>query len=310
MTKRYVVTGRAGQVVSALLERARTRADLALVPLGRPELDLAEPDGIAAALAAARPDLIISAAAYTAVDAAETDAAAAFAVNATAIGALGRAAADLGVPVVHLSTDYVFDGSKASPYVEDDPVAPLGVYGRSKLEGERALAEATANHAILRTAWVYSATGKNFLKTMLRLAEIRSHVGVVADQIGNPTSADDIADGVLTVADALLASPDPALRGVFHMTGGGEATWADFAEEIFRQSARLGAPTATVERIPTSAYPTPARRPANSRLDGGRLAAIHGVRLPDWRGATAETVRRLIGGHDTPAHDVHRSSVA
>lgn len=308
MTKRYVVTGRAGQVVSALAERARARPDLTLIPLGRPDFDLADPDSIAAALLAAQPDVIISAAAYTAVDAAESDAAMAFTVNASAIAALGRAAADLGVPVVHLSTDYVFDGSKPAPYVEDDPVAPLGVYGRSKLEGERALAAATDDHAILRTAWVFSATGKNFLKTMLRLAEIRTTVGVVADQIGNPTAADAIADGVLAVADTLMASRDPALRGVFHMTAAGEAAWADFAEEIFRQSARLGGPTARVERIPTSAYPTPAKRPANSRLDCGRLAAIHGVRLPDWRDATAQTVRRLIGG--ATAQDDHRSSVA
>lgn len=301
--KRYVVTGRSGQVVSALVAAAAGRDDILIVPLGRPELDLADPGRIGEALIDAAPDVIISAAAYTAVDAAEDDADTAFAVNAAAPAVLASVAARLSVPLVHLSTDYVFDGTKDAPYTETDATAPLGVYGRSKLDGERAVA-ATANHAILRTSWVYGATGKNFLKTMLRLAETRDRIGVVADQIGNPSSADDIARAVLGVAGNLLTSDDPALRGVFHMAGTGAASWAAFAEEIFRQSARQGGPTATVEPIATAAYPTRAKRPANSRLDCTKLAEIHQMRLADWRDASAEIVRRVIRDADAAlSHD-------
>jgi dTDP-4-dehydrorhamnose reductase len=295
MVRRYLVTGTEGQVVNALLEKAARRADIEIVLIGLPELDLAATAAIVPAIKAKRPDVILSVAAYTAVDAAEGDEATALTVNGTAVGAIGKAAAELGVPVVHLSTDYVFDGEKASPYVETDPAGPVGAYGRTKLAGEQALAAATPNHAILRTAWVYSPFGKNFVKTMLRLAETRDTVDVVADQVGNPTSALDIADAMLTVAGNLLASDDAALRGVFHMTGAGDAAWADFSEEIFRLSAAFGGPSAQVERIPTSAYPTPARRPKNSRLDCTKLERVHGVRLPDWRGATGVVVQRLVG---------------
>ena len=294
MRRRFLVTGTEGQVVGSLVEKVAARDDVDLILIGLPELDLARTAAIAPAIEALRPDVILSVAAYTAVDAAESDEATALAVNGTAVGEIGRAADRLGVPVVHLSTDYVFSGDKLEPYVETDPTGPIGAYGRTKLAGETALAAATANHVVLRTAWVYSPFGKNFVKTMLRLAETRDRVGVVADQIGNPTSALDIADGLLRVADNLLASPDPSLRGVFHMTGSGEAAWADFSLEIFRVSGELGGPSAAVDRIPASAYPTPARRPANSRLDCGRLERVHGVRLPDWRGSTAVVVGRLI----------------
>ncbi len=230
-----------------------------------------------------KPNVIVSAAAYTAVDKAESDEEAATVINGIAPGKIAEVAAALGVPVIHLSTDYVFDGSKSSPYLESDPVAPIGAYGRSKLAGEQAVAAATTNHAILRTAWVYSPFGKNFLKTMLKLAETRDSLNVVDDQIGNPTSSLDIADAVLTVASNLLASDDPALRGTFHMTGAGEASWADFAVEIFARSAQVDGVTAEVGRILSSAYPTPAKRPANSRLDCSLLEARHGAKLPDWR---------------------------
>ncbi|WP_407695495.1 dTDP-4-dehydrorhamnose reductase [Siculibacillus lacustris] len=296
MAHRYLVTGTEGQVVGALLEKAAGRDDIEIVLIGLPELDLSDTTKIAPAIEALKPDVILSVAAYTAVDAAETDEALALAINGTALGEIGRAAARLGVPVVHLSTDYVFDGEKPAPYVETDPTGPVGAYGRTKLAGELALAAATPDHAILRTAWVYSPFGKNFVKTMLRLAETRDRVGVVADQIGNPTSALDIAEAMLVVAGNLLAAPDPTLRGLFHMTGTGEAAWADFAAEIFRVSAACGGPSAEVERIPTSAYPTPARRPTNSRLDCGKLERVHGVRLPAWTESTEVVVRRLVGG--------------
>jgi dTDP-4-dehydrorhamnose reductase len=295
MRKRLVVTGLEGQVVRCLGDRGASSEAFEVVALGRPALDLADTAGIVAAIEAARPDVIVSAAAYTAVDQAETEPDLAQAINGVAAGELAKAAARLNVPIIHLSTDYVFDGSKDGPYVESDPVAPLGVYGRTKLSGEEAVAKATGNHAILRTAWVYSPYGKNFAKTMLRLAETRDTINVVADQIGNPTSAHDIADGILAVAQNLIDRPDDAaLRGTFHMTGEGTANWAEFAAEIFANAKRLGAGFAEVAPIPSSAYPTPAKRPANSQLNCDRLAVAHGVRLPAWQASTADVVARLV----------------
>lgn len=294
MRKRLVVTGLEGQVVRCLIDQGASSEAFEVVALGRPHLDLTDTARIFAAIEAARPDIIVSAAAYTAVDQAETEPDAALQINGVAAGELAKAAARLGIPIIHLSTDYVFDGSKAGPYVESDPVAPLGVYGRSKLAGEQAVADATSNHAILRTAWVYSPYGKNFVKTMLRLAETRDTLNVVADQMGNPTSAHDIADGILAIARNLTDRPDDAaLRGIFHMTGAGTASWAEFAAEIFADAKRLGAASAEVVPIPSSAYPTPAKRPANSQLTCDRLAAIHGVRLPAWQASTAAVVATL-----------------
>jgi dTDP-4-dehydrorhamnose reductase len=292
---RIVVTGRQGQVARSLVERA-TGTKLDVVLLGRPQLDLESDTGaIVRAIVSASPDLIVSAAAYTAVDKAESEPALAFRVNSVAPGAIASAAADLGVPLIHLSTDYVFAGSKDVPYVESDPTGPTGVYGASKLAGEEAVLHTHANSAILRTAWVYSPFGANFVKTMLRLAADRHEVAVVADQRGSPTSALDIADGLLTIAENLVSAHDPKLRGIFHMTGGGEASWAKFAEHIFAASAQVGGPSAQVRQIATADYPTPAKRPTNSRLDCSKLAHIHGVRLPDWTGSTTQIVQRLVG---------------
>jgi len=227
------------------------------------------------------------------VDKAEEEEALATTINGEAAGALAQAAADIGVPILQISTDYVFDGTKATPYVESDPVAPVNAYGRSKLAGERAVAAANPRHAILRTSWVYDGCGKNFLKTMLRLAETRDELGVVADQIGAPSYAPDIADAVIAVARNLVADADARRAGVFHMTGGGQTSWAGFAQEIFRLSAQAGGPSARVRDIATSDYPTPAKRPANSRLNCDRLAATHGARLPDWRDALARCIRDM-----------------
>lgn len=292
--KRYLVTGREGQVVRSLIECCAGRDDIDLVAVGRPELDLSQPETLAAVMDSLKPDLIISAAAYTAVDQAETEEAHALGVNADGPGELARLAATRNVPMVHLSTDYVFDGLNDRPYVETDPVAPIGVYGRTKLEGERRIQAASENVAILRTAWVYSPFGKNFAKTMLRVADRQDSLNVVDDQIGNPTSALDIADGILAVAANLLVSRDVALRGVFHMTASGEASWADFAREIFAVSAVEGGPSAEIDPIPTSAYPTPARRPANSRLRCSKLEVQHGICLPDWRRSTQKIIKRLV----------------
>lgn len=291
---RIVVTGREGQVARSLAERGASACH-EIVLLGRPELDLADaPDTIVRAIEAARPDIIVSAAAYTAVDKAESERELAFAINQRGAGAVAEAAAGLDIPVVHLSTDYVFDGSKASAYVESDATGPTGVYGASKLAGEESVASAAANSAILRTAWVYSPFGANFVKTMLRLAGDRDEIGVVADQVGNPTSALDIAHGVLAVAGNLAGGNDPEQRGIFHMTAAGEASWADFAEAIFAESAKAGGPSATVRRIATADYPTPARRPANSRLDSSLIERVHGVRFPEWRTSLQDVVSRLV----------------
>jgi dTDP-4-dehydrorhamnose reductase len=208
---------------------------------------------------------------------------------------VAQVAQSLGVPIVHLSTDFVFDGSLERPYRESDPTRPLGQYGLTKLAGENRVAAATSNHAILRTSWVYSPFGKNFVRTMLTIARDRDEVSVVDDQLGTPTNALDIADGILSVASNLVNRPDdPALRGIFHMTGHGETTWAGFASQIFSLSKDLGGPFARVNPIPSSAYPTAARRPANSRLDNEKIAGIHGINLPNWEQSLANCVRKLV----------------
>jgi dTDP-4-dehydrorhamnose reductase len=291
---RIAVTGREGQVARSLAEVAPDKGS-EVVAVGRPELDLAgSVDSIIAALEAAKPDVIVSAAAYTQVDKAESEPELAFTINEHGPRAVAQAGQRLGVPVVHLSTDYVFDGLKASPYIEEDPTGPTGVYGASKLAGEKAVLSQYPNSAVLRTAWVYSPFGANFVKTMLRLAGERDEIAVVADQRGNPTSALDIADGVLRVATNLVQDSNSDLRGVFHMSAAGEASWADFAEAIFAASAAGGGPSAGVRPIGTADYPTAARRPANSRLDSGKLARTHGVSLPDWHASLNKVVSRLI----------------
>ena len=291
---RIAVTGKTGQVVTALIERGAA-AGHEVIALGRPELDLAAPAVVASVLKAAAPDVVVSAAAYTAVDKAETERDLAHAINGVGAGAVARAVREIGAPVIHVSTDYVFDGGLDRPYLESDPTSPSGVYGASKLAGEQAvLAEHGDNAAVLRVAWVYSPFGGNFAKTMLRLASDRDEVSVVLDQIGNPTSALDIADGILLVAANLASSDDPALRGVFHMTAGGEASWAEFATSIFAASASRGGPSARVKPITTAEYPTPAIRPANSRLDCSRISRVHGVALPHWRDSLDTVVARLI----------------
>lgn len=294
---RIVVTGLVGQVVSSMIERAPR--DVELIALGRPQLDLARREAVLATLRAARCDVIVNAAAYTAVDKAESEPDVAMRINGDGAGYVAEIAAELGAPLLHLSTDYVFDGSLDRPYREDDPTNPTGAYGRSKLAGEQKIASLCPNHAIFRTAWVYSPFGANFVKTMLRLGETRSEVGVVADQQGNPTSAIDVADALFAIARRMRADPASELRGIFHMTGAGEATWVDFANRIFSEAASLGRAPVAVKRITTADYPTPAKRPANSRLDNSKLAKAFGVGLPDWRQSAKTCVARLLapGAH-------------
>lgn len=290
---RIAVIGLSGQVAQSLAERGDA-AGVTVVRLGRPDIDLECPESIHRALLGNRVDAVVNAAAYTAVDDAEKEPQRAFAINAAGAGKVAEAAMALNSPILHLSTDYVFDGSKETPYREDDSTGPIGVYGASKLAGEQAVAAANPNHVILRTAWVYAPWGKNFVRTMLRLAETRDEVKVVADQLGNPTYAPDIADGVIAVARNLLASPgDMSLRGVFHMTGSGETTWFGLAEAVFAASATLHGLSANVVPIGTADYPTPARRPANSRLECTKLKRIHGAALPDWRQSVVKCIERL-----------------
>lgn len=292
---RMAVTGRRGQVVKSLVDRGAI-GGYKVMPLGRPELDLASHDGdtMLRALDRLQPDIIVSAAAYTAVDRAESERDLAFTINADGAGRIAAAAVALGVPLIHLSTDYVFDGSASVPYAEDAPTGPTGIYGASKMAGEKAVLESHPGAVVLRTAWVYSPFGANFVKTMLRLAHGQQEVRVVADQHGNPTSAFDIADGILTVANNLLSSDEPALRGLFHMTGAGETSWAGLAEAAFIESYLCGGPFAEVRHITTADYRTSAQRPANSRLDCRKLEKIHGVRLASWKISLREVVQRLL----------------
>ena len=290
---RVLVAGGSGQVARALVDTAPA-AEFDVVALGRPNLDLTDFASIDAAVRSAAPAIVINAAAYTAVDQAETDEAGAHALNAEGAGRLAAAAARAGAPILHLSTDYVFSGDKAAPYTEEDLPAPTGAYGRSKLAGEAAVAAANSRYAIFRTAWVYSPYGKNFAKTMLRFAETREELSVVHDQIGNPTSAHDIALGLWDVTRQVVGNTAALTPGVYHMTASGEASWAEFAEEIFRFSAVCGGPTARVRRITTAEYPTPTRRPSNSRLDCAKLADQFGIILPQWQASTQTCVEQLV----------------
>lgn len=254
--------------------------------LGRDQADLTDPAACAAAILARRPGAVINAAAWTAVDRAETEEAEAGVVNGEAPAAMARACADLGIPFVHISTDYVFDGAGEVPFAPDHPTGPLGAYGRTKLAGEIGVRAAGGPHAILRTSWVFSAHGSNFLKTMLRLGASRESLNVVADQIGGPTPARAIAEACLTIARAL--AEDPGKSGTYHFSGSPDASWAGFAREIM---ARAGL-ACTVTDIPTSAFPTPARRPANSRMDCTSLATFGLVR-PDWKAAVTTALQDL-----------------
>jgi dTDP-4-dehydrorhamnose reductase len=287
---RILVTGRNGQVATALLERGADRPDVQIVAMGRPELDLEDAASVGRAITAARADAVVNAAAYTAVDKAEQEAEKAFAVNRDGAAAAAAAAAKLGIPFVHLSTDYVYPGDKASPYVESDATGPLGVYGQSKLAGEMAVGQAHPSPLILRTSWVYSPFGANFVKTMLRLAKDRPVLSVVDDQWGNPSSALDIADAILRILPAL------GQGGTYHLCGSGDVTWCGFARGIFEASRALGGPCPEVKAITTADYPTAARRPANSRMSTAAFKARFGFAPRDWREATAETVARVLAG--------------
>lgn len=277
---RILVFGRTGQVATEIQRQAEVTA------LGREVADLSDPMACAEAIRDHAPDLVINAAAYTAVDRAESEEDLATVINGVAPGAMARACANLGIPFCHVSTDYVFDGSGAAPRAPSDPVAPCNAYGRSKLAGEEAVRAAGGQAAILRTSWVFSAHGGNFVKTMLRLSETRDALSVVDDQIGGPTPAADIAAALLSMGRAMVAGH---AGGLYHFSGAPDASWADFAREIFAQAGRA----TVVTGIPTRDYPTPAARPQNSRLDCGSLAAEFGIGRPDWRAGLARVLKEL-----------------
>lgn len=290
---KVLVTGRTGQVARSLTAIAGPQFEV--TTLGRPELDVSDRSSVARAIEATCPDIVVNAAAYTAVDKAEGDEEAANRVNRDGAGNVAAIAADWGLPIVHISTDYVYAGDKSGPYVETDAIGPTGAYGRSKLAGEHAVAAAGCNHVILRTAWVYAPWGQNFVRTMLRLATDRDEIRVVADQYGSPTYAPDIASGIVTVCRTVLKEPGRReTRGIFHMTGGGYTTWAEFAREVFDRSRALGGPHACVIPIGTADYPTPARRPANSRIDNTRFQATFAHALPPWQSGVARALEHLL----------------
>ncbi len=279
-----LVFGKTGQLA---LELARRAGDVTLEMHGRETADFSDPAACAALVAASDADAVINAVAYTAVDAAEQDEALATVVNGETPGAIARACAKKGLPFVHVSTDYVFDGTGETPFTPDHPTAPLGAYGRSKLVGEEAVRAADGPHAILRTSWVVSAHGKNFVKTMLRLGAERDKLTIVADQVGGPTCAADIADACLEIARQLIQTP--AKSGTYHFSGAPDVSWADFARGIFDQAEI----SCAVVDIASSDYPTPAQRPFNSRMDNSATEATFGIARPAWSEGLREILKDM-----------------
>ena len=294
---RILLIGKGGQVGRELIRPLAALGDL--VAFDRTVADLERPADLAAAVRRERPDAIVNAAAYTAVDRAESDAEKARLVNATAVGALARTAADLGATLIHYSTDYVFDGTKAGRYIESDEPHPLSAYGRTKLEGEAAVAASGCHHWIFRTTWVYAAHGHNFVRTMLRLGGERDELRVVDDQFGAPTSARLIA---AVTADCLarLAAGSAPPPGLYHLAPRGETTWCRFARTILAAARDRGCPLRCppekVAAIATADYPLPARRPANSRLDTTKLETALNIQLPEWQDDVSPVVAALVAG--------------
>jgi dTDP-4-dehydrorhamnose reductase len=291
---RFLIAGHTGQLATELLDRL-PRDGHQIVAQEAPDLNLTDPVSIARAVEEAAPEVVINAAAYTAVDKAESQRGLAFAVNATGAGLLAEAAARRGLPFVHFSTDYVFAGDGGAPYTEDAATSPVGVYGESKLAGEQAVLAANPRSIILRTAWVCSPYGTNFVKTMLRLGGERDAISVVADQHGAPTFAADLADAIARLLPRLAAPAGDEAFGVFHLTGAPHTTWHGFAQAVFEGAAARGQKVPLLSAITTADYPTPARRPADGRLDCGKIARIHGIQAADWRQSLSRCLDALIG---------------
>lgn len=291
---RILVIGREGQVARSFADLGRAH----ILCVGRPDVDVVDLDSLRRAVERVKPDVVVNPAAYTAVDKAESDEALAFAVNEAGARNAARAAAEAGLPIVHLSTDYVFDGEKAAPYEPGDQPGPINAYGRSKLAGERAVAEANPRHAVVRTAWVYSPYGTNFVKTMLRLGRERDVLSVVDDQRGSPTAASDIAEVVATIAEraaaATIAAKAADAWGVYHLAGADDVSWFGFAETIFAASAARGGPSPALRPIATRDYPTPARRAADTRLATSGHGLMRGLAVPGFRSRIDALVGRLL----------------
>jgi dTDP-4-dehydrorhamnose reductase len=289
---KILVIGSNGQMARALLDRGKC-SGLEIVSLGRPQLDLLDADSIDRGILQHQPEILINAAAYTQVDQAERDEATAYAVNAEGAARVARACRARDIPLIHLSTDYVFDGSNARPYREIDAAGPVNVYGRSKLKGEQAVARICVRHLIVRTSWIFSTWGSNFVLTMLRLATKQATINVVNDQHGCPTYAPHLADALVTLARRAASDLGNMRWGLYHAAGQGETTWCDFAREIFANGKELGLPVASVMPIPTADYPTLAKRPLNSRLDCGELHAVHAIALPYWQAGVRDCVAQV-----------------
>jgi len=281
--RRILVTGRGGQLATGLAASLPALGFEATL-VGQPEFEFDQPATVEAAFAASRPDAVVNCAAWTAVDAAEDDEVGAFRANALGPALLGRLTAAAGIPLIQISTDYVYDGAKPAPYVESDAPNPVGTYGRTKLAGEWAARAANPHTIVLRTAWVFSPVGKNFVKTMLAVGATRPELRVVGDQVGNPTSALDLADAIASVLSRVRDTGwRDAYADVFHATAPDSTSWHGFAETIFAQATAFGGPRPEVKAIATAEYPTRAARPANSRLEVERLRDVFGARLPEWR---------------------------
>ena len=291
---RILVAGWHGQVAAALTERAARRDAITAFAVGRAALDLCDSPSVGRTLFGMSPDIIINTAAYTNVEGAEVEHQRAFRLNAIGSANLSRQAQRLRVPIIHLSTCHVFDGEKPEPYRETDAVGPVNVYGRSKLESETAVANENPQHVILRTSWIYSPYGQNFVRTMMARAAQSDAVDVVDDEFGSPTYAIHLADAIYDVAEKILTAPTQACWGVFHAAGAGRASWHDMAERIFAAAGKADGPTVRVNAIKRADYPVRAARPRNSCLDAAKLADVFDVRLPDWHEGVDDCVRRIV----------------
>jgi dTDP-4-dehydrorhamnose reductase len=298
--QRVLIIGGNGQVSTSLLHTLQADS-CQVMQVGRPTVDLLEPRTIVDAISRFDPTIVVNAAAYTAVDKAEDEPDLAKAVNATGAEAVAKAAATAGAAVVHFSTDYVFDGGKTTPYVETDPIAPLGIYGQTKALGEQLVAAANPRHVILRTAWVFSPFASNFVRTILRLLSDREELQIVSDQYGTPTYAPDLADVVLRVVQRLAGSADPDCFGVFHAVNTNSTSWFEFARAINAAAARHGATQRIIRPISTKEYPTKARRPAYSVLATDKLQNVYGIRLRGWQDALDDCVDRLFANGTAPS---------
>ena len=283
---RILVVGARGQLARGL-ERSGARDGHTVFCRGRPDADLTDPLSLQRLVTELTPDAVVNAAAYTAVEKAEEERSAAFAVNAEGVESLARLCRDRDLPIIHVSTDYVFDGTRRSPYGEAEAIAPLGVYGASKAAGDAAIRGLCDRHVILRTAWLYSMEGQNFLTTMLRLGAMRDELSIVNDQHGTPTWTHDVADAILTILGTVISSEQDGLWGTYHLTADGATTWFGFAAEVFRLAQAAGHKVPRLKAIATADYPSAVRRPLYSVLDNSKIATAFGIRLPEWQSSLA-----------------------